>query len=144
MAKKRKTGVEIVGLDELIESLERFGEDVSKVADKALIQTKEYINQNLISAMNSSRFDFDSRSGNTRKSLDQDKRTEHGDGQVSILAGYDIANGGIASIMLMYGTPTITPDRKLYAAVFGAKTKKEVAEIQGEVFQNALREVELK
>ena len=64
----------------------------------------------------------------------------------SVGVGFDISGGGLPSIFLMYGTklhgqPHITPDRKLYDAVYGAKTRKEISKIQESAFQKVLERV---
>lgn len=61
----------------------------------------------------------------------------------SIGVGFDISEGGLPSIFLMYGTqlhgqPHITPDRNLYNAVYGAAVKKQIRNIQREAFEKVL------
>lgn len=55
----------------------------------------------------------------------------------SVGVGFEIhkaGGGGMHSIWMMYGTPRIKPDKKLYDAIRGARTKKQIQEIM----QNAL------
>lgn len=61
----------------------------------------------------------------------------------SIDVGFDLDNGGLASIFLMYGTklygqPHTQPDRELYNAVYGTKTKKEIKAIQEKALIEAI------
>lgn len=58
----------------------------------------------------------------------------------SIAVGFDLENGGMPSLYLMYGTeldgqPHITEDAELYDAVYGAKTRREVRKLQKQVFE---------
>ncbi|MFR3520381.1 MAG: hypothetical protein ACLTT4_18380, partial [Coprobacillus cateniformis] len=46
--------------------------------------------------------------------------------------GFRIREGGLPSIFLMYGTPKMKKDTKLYNAIRGAKTKKYIYELQTE------------
>lgn len=56
-----------------------------------------------------------------------------------VSVGFNLsAKGGFHSIFVMYGTPRMAKDQKLYNAIKGAKTRKEVALIQDEVMQMAL------
>ena len=57
----------------------------------------------------------------------------------SVDIGFDIPNGGLPSVFLMYGTPKMTPDRKLYNAVYGNKTKQLVHDAVEEIFYNEIR-----
>lgn len=63
-----------------------------------------------------------------------------------IPVGFDIDKGGLASIYLMHGTrlhgqPHVKPDRNLYNAIFGAKTKKEVLAAEEKALMDVLRKV---
>ena len=42
-----------------------------------------------------------------------------------IKVGFNISKGGLASIFLMYGTPRMQPDKKLYNSIYGSSTKKK-------------------
>ena len=57
---------------------------------------------------------------------------------ISIPIGFDIDNGGLPSIWLMYGTPKQAPDKALYEAIFGRKTAGEIARVQRQVIKQAL------
>ena len=61
----------------------------------------------------------------------------------SVDVGFDIMDGGLPSIFLMYGTqlhgqPHITPDRNLYNAVYGAQTRKEIRAVQEAEYTKAV------
>ena len=46
--------------------------------------------------------------------------------------------GGLPSIFLMYGTPRMKKDSKVYNAVYGKKTMDEVSMIQALIFADAI------
>lgn len=149
MARKvhRKIGLEVDGLDQLIERLNEFGADVEQTVETALIQSKKRVTKEIESAMEESRYNY-GRTGKTRRSLDKESNVEWEGGVASIGVGFDIGNGGLPSIFLMYGThfhgtPRIEPDRKLYRALFSKEIREEVTKIQSDVIAGAIAKARL-
>ena len=70
----------------------------------------------------------------TARSLKRTAAVEWNGTVAEIGIGFKISQGGLPSIFLMYGTPKIQPDKNLYAAIYGSKTKKEVKTIQEDIF----------
>ena len=54
--------------------------------------------------------------------------------------GFNIKEGGLPSIFLMYGTPKVDKDQELYDAFFGNQTKREISAAQEDVLMGALSE----
>lgn len=144
MARKvhRKIGLEVDGLDELLDRLNALGGSVEQTVETALIQSKKRVTKEVEAAMDKSPYNYD-RTGRTRKSLDKESVVDWEGGVASIGVGFDISNGGLASVFLMYGThfhgtPRIKPDRGLYRALFGKEIREEVTKIQTEVIAGAI------
>lgn len=135
MGKKFK--LDFIGMDELLNQLESLNGDIKKTTESALKATFGVVTPKIESAMKSSPYNFD-RTGTTEHSLVKTAAVEWDGTIAAVPVGYDIGGGGLASIFLMYGTPTITPDRNLYNAIYSTKTQKEVAEIQREVFEKRI------
>lgn len=137
MGKKHKFELNFEGIDILSKRFEDMGGDLKEIADKALQETHAYVTPKVEQAMSASPYNFN-RTGDTKASLRR-KADVKWDGNVAYVGvGFDIKKGGLPSIFLMHGTPTIAPDRNLYNAIFSNKTKKEVQELQKDVFVNAL------
>ena len=51
--------------------------------------------------------------------------------------GFDIQNGGLASIFLMYGTPKMAKDSNLFNAILGTRAKNTIKQAE----EKALKEV---
>lgn len=125
------------GIEILAKRFEDMGGNIDELADKALKATHEHITPKVQKAMQASPYDFN-RTGDTKASLRKTAKVEHSGNIFKVGVGFDISHGGLASVFLMYGTPTITPDRKLYNAIFGGATRKEVQALQEDIFIDAI------
>lgn len=139
MARKNKLTVDFSGLEIYRKKLESIGGNATKRAfDSALKASQNVVRQNVTAAMQRH-----NDSGNTSRAIIKNSDVEWTGDTASIDVGFDIAGGGLASIFLMYGTqlhgqPHITPDRNLYAAVYGAQTRKQILKIQEQAFQKVI------
>lgn len=129
--KKKKLGLVFEGFDEYAERLEKLGGNLRKTTEKALIATHEHITPKVEEAFKKHDIKY---SHETMKSLKRDARVEWNGNKAEIGVGFKISEGGFPSIFLMYGTPKIQPDVKLYNAVYGSKTDKEVKALQERIF----------
>ena len=77
--------------------------------------------------------------GDTEKSIDNEMRTEWNALTGEIKVGFDLKKSGMKSIFLMYGTPKMKPVAGLKNAIYGAKTQKEVAEIQEKIISDHIK-----
>lgn len=128
-----KIGLQFKGWEDLIVELDEMQKDAKKAVDEALKKSKEYVTKNAEREIARHR-----RTGRTQASLDTDNRVVwHGD-EAETDVGFHIRKGGLPSIFLMYGTPRMAKDKKLYDAIYGTKTKREVARIQEEEIRKVL------
>lgn len=134
---KKKFELDFEGIDILSKRFEDMGGDLKALSNKALQETHAYVTPKIEQAMSASPYNFN-RTGKTKGSLKRKADVKWEGNVASVGVGFDIEKGGLPSIFLMHGTPTIAPDRNLYNAVFSSKTKKEVQELQKDVFVNAL------
>lgn len=140
---RNKLSVDFTGVEQYLKQLEQLsGEAPKRAIEGALKQSQQYVAQQAEAAMKPHR-----ESGDTAKSIIKNAPVEWtGDTEAAIPAGFKISEGGLPSIFLMYGTeihgqPHITPDRKLYNAVYGAATKRKVRELQEKAFDKVLERV---
>lgn len=137
MAKKSKMAFNFKEMEDLAARLENAGGDLQKACDKALHDTHDYITPQL-----SSGIARHVQTGETQGSLE---RSAHVVWETPLKAvvniGFDLADGGWPSIFLMWGTPKMAPDKELKNAAFGPKVRREVARIQKEAMEAALREI---
>jgi len=136
--KSPKSG-KTLGLDysevyNLIKELERLDGDVKKTTEEALIKSQKHITKNLHNEMKKHK-----QTGETEKSIVENPPVIWvGNMYAEIDVGFDISNGGLPSIFLMYGTPRAEKDQKLFNAIYGRKTQKEISEIQADIFFDAI------
>lgn len=126
------------GFKDLAEAVDRSGNDMHKAVDEALNDTQQLIQSNLTSA--AAIYAAKGRKGYATGAM---YGTIIGDGGVSwagqvatVDTGFRIsANGGWHSIFVMYGTPRMAKDTKVFNAIKGTKTRKDIAEKQQEVME---------
>lgn len=131
-----KLKFEFEGFDELIEKLTNLGGDVRKTTEKALKECHKQVTKDALQAITPHKD-----TGVTEKSLYTDGKVEWTGTQASIPVGFSISQGGIASIMLMYGTPRMPKDKNLYNAL-SPKSKElesKVKQIQEDIFYEEIR-----
>lgn len=133
MAKKMR--LEFSGFEEMAERLDKLGGDLKKTTEKALEATHEHITPKVETAFKKHDIKY---SHDTMKSLKKDADIEWSGSVASVGVGFKISAGGLPSIFLMYGTPKIQPDKKLYDSVYGSKTKKEVKALQEKIFSEEI------
>lgn len=128
-----KLKLETTGFTELYATLSQIPNRAERATEQALLATHDLITKQLQQAIAPHR-----QTGKTQESLKREGVVRWKGSTAEIGVGFDIGNGGLASIFLMYGTPTMQPDRKLYQAIYGAKTKKRIAQLQEQALQQAL------
>lgn len=139
---KNKLSLDFPAYDHLKKQLEKAGGNALKTAvDKALTESARYADAQLEKAIAPHR-----KTGRTEDSLEGESRPQWSGTNASIDVGFDISNGGLPSIFLMYGTkvhgqPHVEPDRKLYNAIYGSKVKNTIKQIQEEAFFSIVKEV---
>lgn len=143
---RNKISLSFKGFEELAEKLDKAGGDLKKVTEKALIASKKIVEQNLDEVVIKPNFPSEEKpgqysTGDTRDSIDRDETVEWNGTTGSIHVGFDFKISGMTTIFLMYGTPRMNKSQKIYNAVYGAKTKKQVAEIQKEIFESEIKKI---
>lgn len=129
-----RTRIEFEGFEEVVSKLSKLGADVPKVTEKALKATHKTITDKAEEAIRPHK-----ETGQTEESLYRNGTVEWVGTLASVETGFSIRKGGLASIFLMYGTPRMRKDQKLYNVFFGKKTKEEVMKIQQDIFYDEIR-----
>jgi len=135
-----KISVDFDGMSEILSKMIEMDKDIDKAVENALEKSKDYVTPLVEQATRKH-----VQTGKTKQAIDTDGRVENDSVSAYIEVGFDISqeireSGAPVSIFLMYGTPKMKPDKKLYNAIYGSKTKKEIARIQLEEFNKVLND----
>ena len=135
------------GFLDLAKDIGELGDDaLKKAVNDALTASKDYANAEIEKAMNSSRYNFNAgqgySKGKAKASLQKVKQkpVEWKGTVASAYIGVDLSDAP-EMIFIMYGTPHMKKDTAIYNALkVKGKHKKKIAELQKDIFNNALEE----
>ena len=140
---RNKIGLQFDGWTELMSSLDELGgtDAMKKAVDGGLKQSKQFVNQQINSVMTKGNLPAGGKysTGDTKGSLDTSISVEWENMTASIAVGFNLKESGLTSIFLMYGTPSMQPVKGLKNAIYGAKTKKEIARLQEEAVNKVIQ-----
>lgn len=129
-----KMRIEFDGFDEVIARLAALDGDIKKTTEKALKDTHSIITGQAEAAIAPHKS-----TGRTQRSLVRNAQIQWAGTVASVTVGFDISNGGLPSIFLMYGTPRMRKDQKLYNAFYSKKTLNTVMQAQEDAFYDEIR-----
>lgn len=140
---RNKIGLKFEGWEETMAKLDKIGgtSAMKQGVEEGLIASKEYINPLIEKAMNKLPAKGIYSQGGTKKSIDKDTDIEWEGMSGSIKIGFKFKESGPKSIFLMYGTPKMKPVAGLKTAIYGGKTKKEIAQRQSEAVNKVIKEI---
>lgn len=149
MARKRY-GIEFSGFTEMAEKFQKLGGDLKQIATECLDVVPEMVNPSLEKDMTKH-----NRTRETARSIEERPRVEWYGTVGAIPVGFNLKEGGMPSIFLMYGTARHAPanqygraggsnggmnaDRKLYNDIYGSAIKRKIGEKQQEILDKAIK-----
>ena len=125
--------IDFKGMDSVLKTINRIGTNAHNAIDKALLDCHELVTKQVDQEMTR----YKSHTGQMKESIYRDEKVQWYGETARIFAGFDQKKSMHATYMMITGTPYRAPDRKLYNAIYGAKTKKAIKEIT----ENALKQV---
>ena len=129
-----KVYLEFEGFDEAIARLNKLNGNVKQISEIALKKTHSIITEKAEKAI-----EPHNQTHQTEKSLRKEAKIEWAGTIASVQTGFSISEGGLASIFLMYGTPRMKKDQKMYNAFWSKSTQEEVRNAQREIFYDEIR-----
>lgn len=140
---RNKIGLKFEGWEEYMAKLDEVGkgEAMKRGVESALKASKAYVNPLIEQAMTKLPAGGRYSTGDAKKSIDKEMKVEWSGMTGEINVGFDFSESGMKSIFLMYGTPKMKPVSGLKNAIYGAKTKKEIATIQEEAIAKVITRI---
>lgn len=141
---KKKMQILFDGFADLAAAIDRVEGDLHAAVDEALTETQKLIQANLTTAAapyaNKGGGLHGYATGKMYNTIINDAPVKWEGSVASVNAGFDLREkGGWHSIFVMYGTPSMDKDTKVYNAIKGVKTRKEIAELQQRIMQKHLK-----
>ena len=123
--------------EELLKRVEKAASgDLEKVVEKALKVSAESVTPKLEKGIARH-----VETGSTKESLRKNTEVKWDANTAYIQVGFDINNGGLASVFLIFGTPHMKKDTTLYNALYSKKAIKDRAELQKKTVEEYLGEM---
>ena len=133
---KNRIGMSFKGFEEMAAKFDAMGGDLREVITECLEKSHGLVTPKLHADMARHR-----RTGRTEGSILDDAQVEWSGTTSSINIGFSVRKGGLPSIFLMYGTPRMEKDTKLYNDVYGTRIQKEIKALQEEIFRKKMDEI---
>lgn len=148
---KNKITLDFPGIKETLDKFEKMDLAIGPAVTEALQKSYNYVTSHL-----EDQIEQHHRTGKTAESLLKNEKVQVEGTTYYIHVGFDVSNGGLASIFLMYGSPKhiitrysskkkftwnhpgMDADQVLYDLVFGTTTKQEIAKIQKKTFEKRM------
>ena len=148
---KNKITLDFPGIKETFERFEKMDLAIGPAVTEALQESYNYVTSHL-----EDQIEQHHRTGKTAESLLKNEKVQVEGTTYYIHVGFDVSNGGLASIFLMYGSPKhkvtrysgkkkstwdhpgMDADQVLYDLVFGKTTKQEIEKIQKRTFERQM------
>lgn len=146
MAQNKGFSLDFKGFLDYAEEIDKLGKGdaLLEVVKEAITETKDFINKECESALNSSKYSFNKgekySQGKARASLEKVKQmpVEVNGTEVIGYAGFNLEDAPEV-LPLAYGTPHLAKDKALYNAIkVKGSVKKNVEKLQSDIFKNSL------
>jgi hypothetical protein len=137
-----KMSILFKGFEDLAADVDRTSGDLEKAVDEALTETASYISSQVTSAAApyAAKGLKGYATGRMYSAIINDNMVYWNGSVAEVGVGFALNdNSGWHSIFIMYGTPRMAKNTKVYNAIKGTKTKKEIEKIQQEVMQKYIK-----
>ena len=134
-----KMSITFGGFEKLAEDIDAIGGDLQAAGDEALTETQSIVKNNLVTAASvyAGKGVKGYATGEMYNTIIQDVQIDWRGLIAEVKVGFSgegkNLSGFMHSIFVMYGTPRMAKNAKVYNAIKGTKTRKEIYEKQEEI-----------
>lgn len=114
------------GFENMLQTIDRMGLSVKEATNQALKESYDLVTNQLKQELAR----YKENTGALKDSFYESEEVHWIGGNAYIKAGLNQKQSMHATYMMITGTPYKSPDKQLYNAIYGAKTKKAIKEIQ--------------
>ena len=134
--------VEFGGFAEMNRRLLRMEADARAVAEEALKATRDIVTEAARVGMEDQYLPAGGKYSRdrTEETLRPDTQVKWNGDEATLEAGFDLKMSPV-SLFLMYGTPKMVKDQKLYDAFYGQEIRQAYLAAQKEIYERALEKV---
>lgn len=132
---RNKIGLDMSELADFAARFEGYEHELKRGIEAALLATKKEINNNLQKDMCKH-----NRTHETTDAIDKSFNVKWEGTEASVKIGFRFPKG-LPSVFLMYGTPKISKDTRLYNDIYGAATRRKAKQLQKEALQKVLQRI---
>ena len=135
-----KLDLDFSGFDQILDELNKMGEDAQAVTDDALREAFKIITRKAEDAIQKPNLPRQGKysSGRSERSLVRDPKITWSGSVASVDVGFNIKKGGLPTIFMMYGTPRYMKVQALYDAFYGEQTEAEIFAAVSETYAKKL------
>lgn len=143
MARKNKIGLRFDDWYDYMAKLDELGgtNAMKKGVEEALKESKKHVTPLIEKSMSKLPAKGKYSTGDTKESIDKEMKVEWEGMTGFVNIGFDFSESGDKSIFLMKGTPKMKPVSGLKSSIYGAKTQREIGEIQERVLSETIKKV---
>jgi HK97 gp10 family phage protein len=131
---KNSLKLELTGVEELLQSIEKMGGDINQAAEKAILASAKPFHQELKLAIKKHR-----RSGLTEATLHEPTKVHWEGNRCSLQVGFNLKAGGLPALFLEYGTPRMKARPFIRPAI--NRSRKNMKAIQQKTLSELLKEI---
>lgn len=142
---RNRVSLQAKGFEDYMDKLDKLGgsDAMKRGVESALKSSKQYVNPQIEKAISSSNLPAHGKysHGGTKASIDRDYKVDWAGLTGETKVGFKFKESGLKSIFLMYGTPKMSPVAGLKSSIYGSKTQRELAKLQGEELNKVIKRI---
>ncbi len=131
---KNSLKLELTGVDQLLNQIQKIGGDVNQAAERAILASAKPFHQDLKQAIKKHK-----RSGLTESTLKSPTNIKLQGNQCSLDVGFHIKSGGLPALFLEYGTPRMKAQPFIRPAI--NRNKKNAKQVQQQAIEQLLKDL---